>query len=45
MRKESRGGHYREDYACADENYAVHSVQQKGKEFTTAEVNADCFDF
>ena len=45
MRKESRGGHYREDYACADENYAVHSVQQRGKEFTTAEVNGDCFDF
>jgi L-aspartate oxidase len=45
MRKESRGGHYREDYACADENYAVHSIQQNGKEFMTAEVNADCFDF
>ena len=45
MRKESRGGHYREDYACADENSAVHSVQQRGKEFTTAEVNGDCFDF
>jgi L-aspartate oxidase len=45
MRKESRGGHYREDYACADENYAVHSVQQRGKEFMTAEVNGDCFDF
>ena len=45
MRKESRGGHYREDYACADENYAVHSIQQKGKGFMTAEVNADCFDF
>jgi aspartate oxidase len=28
MRKESRGGHYREDYPCSDESYAVHSVQQ-----------------
>ncbi|MBR4996223.1 MAG: L-aspartate oxidase [Alistipes sp.] len=45
MRKESRGGHYREDYACADEAFAVHSVQQKGKDITTAEVNANCFNF
>lgn len=45
MRKESRGGHYREDYACADEAFAVHSVQQKDKEITTAKVNADCFNF
>lgn len=45
MRRESRGGHYREDYACADESFAVHSIQQKGHEITTAEVNGDCFNF
>ena len=45
MRRESRGGHYREDYPCADESYVLHSVQQKGKEATTAPVNVDYFNF
>ena len=45
MRRESRGGHYREDFPCADETYAVHSVQQKGKEVATAPVNVDYFNF
>ena len=45
MRKESRGGHYREDYPCSDEAYALHSVQQYGKEITTAPVNGGYFEF
>lgn len=45
LRKESRGGHYREDYPCSDEAYAVHSVQQSGKEATTAPVNSGYFNF
>ena len=45
LRKESRGGHYREDYPCADEAFAVHSVQQKGKEAATAPVNEDYLNF
>ena len=45
MRQESRGGHYREDYPCADESYALHSVQQKDKEASTAPVNGDYFNF
>jgi len=45
MRKESRGGHYREDYPCSDEAFAIHSVQQKGKEIATAPVNCDYFNF
>lgn len=45
MRKESRGGHYREDYPCSDEAFAIHSVQQKGKDITTAPVNSDYFNF
>ncbi len=45
MRKESRGGHYREDYPCSDEAFVLHSVQQKGKEITTAPVNAGYFEF
>ena len=45
MRKESRGGHYREDYPCSDEAYAVHSVQQIGQETQTAPVNSEYFNF
>lgn len=45
QRRESRGGHYREDYPCTDEAYALHSVQQKGEPITTAAVNGDFFNF
>ena len=45
LRKESRGGHYREDYPCAEESYAVHSVQRCGEEVTTAPVNSNYFNF
>ena len=45
LREESRGGHYREDFPCADEAYALHSVQRKGAEITTAPVNSNYFNF
>ena len=45
LREESRGGHYREDFPCADEAYALHSVQRKGAEIATAPVNSDFFNF
>ena len=45
MRKESRGGHYREDYPCSDESYAVHSVQRIGQSVVTAPVNGGYFKF
>lgn len=45
LRKESRGGHYREDYPCADENFALHSVQQYGEEIKTAPVNGNYLNF
>lgn len=45
QRRESRGGHYREDYPCTDESYALHSVQQRGEQITTATVNGDFFNF
>lgn len=45
LRKESRGGHYREDYPCADEGYALHSVQRRGEEIATAPVNSNYFNF
>lgn len=45
FRKESRGGHYREDYPCADEAYMLHTVQRCGEEVATAPVNMNYFDF
>ena len=45
MRKESRGGHYREDYPCSDEAFALHSVQRYGEEITTAPVNGGYYEF
>lgn len=45
MRKESRGGHYREDYPCSDEAFAVHSVQKIGQDVATAPVNEGYFKF
>ncbi len=45
LRKESRGGHYREDFPRADESYALHSVQRYGEEITTATVNSNYFKF
>ena len=45
LRKESRGGHYREDYPVTDESYEIHSIQQMGQEITTAPVNKDYLNF
>lgn len=45
QRKESRGGHYREDYPSADERYAMHSIQRYGEPMTTAPVNSNYFNF
>ncbi|MEF9986751.1 MAG: L-aspartate oxidase [Bacteroidales bacterium] len=45
MRKESRGGHYREDYGNMSDEYAVHSVQHIGKEIATAPINGSCLNF
>ena len=45
QRKESRGGHYREDYPCTDEAYALHSVQRYGEQISTAPVNSNLLKF
>lgn len=45
LRKESRGGHYREDFPNTDESYEVHSVQRFGEDVTTAPVNGNYFKF
>lgn len=45
QRKESRGGHYREDYPCTAEAFAVHSIQRYGEQITTAPVNDNYFKF
>lgn len=37
-RKESRGGHFREDFPQSDENCLYHIIQQKGKEIQTAPI-------
>ena len=39
FRKESRGGHYREDYPVLKEEFALHTVQQAGCRLTTKKVN------
>lgn len=39
FRRESRGGHYREDYPMLSEEYAVHTVQRTGEKLTTRKVN------
>ncbi|MFA7116335.1 MAG: L-aspartate oxidase [Bacteroidales bacterium] len=39
FRKESRGGHYREDYPATKDEYLLHSVQQKDKNLFTSVVN------
>ena len=39
FRRESRGGHYREDYPTLKEEFALHTVQQKGSKLKTIGVN------
>jgi len=38
-RKESRGGHFREDYPNENETFLYHIIQQKGREIRTVPVN------
>lgn len=40
-RKESRGGHFREDYPQPDDSFLYHIVQQKGKNLRTIPINTD----
>lgn len=40
-RRESRGGHYREDYPQTDERYTCHIVQQNGHPIRTVPINTD----
>ena len=37
-RKESRGGHFREDYPSENESYLFHIIQQQGREIRTVPV-------
>ena len=41
FRRESRGGHYREDYPMLSEEYALHTVQKAGEKLTTKKVNQE----
>lgn len=41
FRKESRGGHYREDFPGNSDAYLCHIVQQEGKAIRTLPVNTD----
>ncbi|HIZ87699.1 MAG TPA: L-aspartate oxidase, partial [Candidatus Coprenecus pullistercoris] len=41
FRRESRGGHYREDYPLLKEEFAVHTVQRIGEKLTTKKVNEE----
>lgn len=41
FRKESRGGHYREDYPMLKEEFALHTIQKAGTGLTTSEVNVN----
>lgn len=44
-RKESRGGHYREDYPVTSDDFLLHTIQQKGQGLTFAPVNDQYLDF
>lgn len=41
FRKESRGGHYREDYPSENDKYMVHSIQQTGQSLKTSRVEQE----
>ena len=41
FRRESRGGHYREDYPTLREEFAVHTVQRMGEKLAVRKVNED----
>lgn len=41
FRRESRGGHYREDYPALKEEFALHTIQQKGHKLSTKGVNEE----
>lgn len=45
FRKESRGGHYREDYPLLNDEFTVHTIQQKGEDMKIAPVNNQYLEF
>lgn len=45
LRRESRGGHYREDYPNMRSEFEIHSVQRIGQKVSTAPVNEAYLDF